>query len=558
MKNKLVPINSGWLALAMLVIFLAHLPFALFTSEFQDGWIHALLYEQGAYEEIFKRLRENGRPIAGWLNLHAMTLTGSAHGAIWLSVLGAVTAGAAWYATFMRTGFISPKLAFVMAVLSAVTPANQIILSTPTVIFVSAHAFFALGIWFFVEAHLRQRTALGVVAYLLACVFGTLSALLGEATAPMLLLYPMVTLLVDGALDKSTIPKWRHICTTLMKRSAPFVIGAGAFATMFIMFPPVGTEMISERRLSFQPSQLMLSLATFIATIFMAWLPLWLAIGFLRNRVKKPAGYPSGSFDYRRHFLLLLAFSTAVFTLSPYVAALRLASPAGWGLRYLYYFGSALAWLLAYLVTTQDSHGRISVSGQVAGWLTIAIVAGLLMRWPLFAVRTIHEEMVVQSISASPMARQTKVIVINDKTDVMAAPLRDVEWTGLLQKAMDAPRNVIGIASPLEPESTWTRWRFQLRQRMGWAPAVQPVLTSGYLREHIRGLQGHAMVGHINSACDVSQVNIAEPSSSWFMQALGWYFKSTWNSSAYSDWQAAQAADRITIEKMPLSLDPCS
>ncbi len=556
-KNKPAPIDSGWLALAMLVIFLAHLPFALFVSEFQDGWIHALLYEQGAYEEIFKRLMNNGRPVAGWLNLHAMTSTGFAHGAIWLSVIGAVIAGAAWYATFMRTGTISPRLAFVMAVLSAVTPANQIILSTPTVIFVSAHAFFALGMWLFVEAHLRPRSALGVGAYLLACVLGTLSALLGEATAPMLLLYPMVTLLVDGTLNQGAVPRWGHISKTLIRRSAPFVIGAGAFATMFVMFPPIGAEMVSERRLSFQPSQLMLSLATFLATIFMAWLPLWVAIACMQTRRKKPAVPPSGSFDYRRHFFLLLAFSTAVFTLSPYIAALRLASPAGWGLRYLYYFGSALSWLLAYLVVSQDSHGRVSVSRRVASWLTIAIVAGLLLRWPLFAVRTVHEEMVVQSIAASTTARQTKVIVINDKTDVMAAPLRDVEWTGLLQRAMAAPQNVVGIASPLEPDTTWSRWRFQLRQRMGWAPAVQPVLTPDYLREHIRGLEGHAMVGRIGGACDVSLVDVSEPSPSWFTQALGWYFRSVWDPSAYGQWQKTQAAERITVEKMPLPLDPC-
>ena len=557
MPGKPAAVDLNWLVLAMLVIFSAHLPFALFQSEFQDGWIHALLYEQGAYGEIFKRLMDNGRPVAGWLNLHAMTVTGFAHGAIWLAVLGAVIAGAAWYMTFMRTGSISPRLAFAMAVLSAVTPANQIILSTPTVIFVSAHAFFALGMWLFVEAHLRPRTAFGMAAYLLACIFGTLSALLGEATAPMLVLYPMVTLLIDGTLAPGIAVNWRHIGVKLIKRSAPFVIGAGAFAAMFVMFPPIGAEMVSERRLSFHPLQLMLSLATFLVTIFMAWLPLWFAIAWMQIKSKSRASHQSSSLDHRRYFFLLLTISTAVFTLSPYIAALRLASPAGWGLRYLYYFGSAPAWLLAYLASSRERDGRISVTRPVAGWLTLAVVAGLLLRWPFFAVRTVHEDMVVQAVSASPLASQTKVILVDDKTDVIAAPLRDVEWTGLLQRALSKPQSVVAIASPQEPESTWTRWRFQLRQRMGWAPAAQPVLTQDYMRVHIRGLQGHAMVGRIEGVCDVSQVNVAEPSSSWFVRALGWYFRSAWDPDAFRQWQKNQAADRITIEKMPLPLDPC-
>lgn len=557
MQRKPALVTFRWLALAILIIFFAHLPFAMFRSEFQDGWIHALLYEQGAYGEIFKRLTDNGRPVAGWLNLHAMTVTGFAHGAIWLSVLATVVAGAAWYATFMRTGIVSPRLAFVMAVLSAVTPANQIILSTPTVIFISAHAFFALGIWLFVEAHLRPRSSLGMAAYLLACTFGTLSALLGEATAPMLLLYPMVTLLIDGSLTSGTSNIWRRTGITLIRRSAPFVIGSGAFAAMFIMFPPVGAEMVSERRISFQPFSLMLSMATFLVTIFMAWLPLWFAIGWMQLRKRNLAGQYSSCSDHRRYFFLLLAFSTAVLALAPYIFALRLASPSGWGLRYLYYFGSAIAWLLAYLVTDRDTHGRISVSQPVAALLTVAIVAGLLLRWPLFAVRTVHEDMVVQAVSASAVARQTKVIVMDDRTDVMAGPLRDVEWTGLLQRATDTPRNIAVIASPREPESAWTRFRFRLRQRMGWAPAVLPVLTPAYLRQHVRDLQGHAMVGPVPSKCDVSRINVSQPPPGWFMQALAWYFRSTWNSEAYIQWQGAQAAERITIEKLPLPLEPC-
>lgn len=557
MNSKPAPVNLGWLTLAILTIFLAHLPFALFDSEFQDGWIHALLYERGEYEEIFKRLMDNGRPVAGWLNLHAMTATGSAHGAIWLSVLAAVIAGAAWFATFMRTGSISPRLALVMAVLSAVTPANQIIVSTPTVIFVSAHAFFALGIWLFVEAHLRLRTVSGVVAYLLACLFGTLSALLGEATAPMLLLYPTITLLLDESLTPGFPLDWRRICITLIKRSAPFLIGAGAFAAMFVMFPPVGAEMVSERRLSLQPLQLMLSLATFMATIFIAWVPLWITFGWMLVKRKNQLALPPDRYEHRRVFFLLMACSTTILTLSPYIVALRLASPAGWGLRYLYYFGSALAWLLAYLVTAKDSNGRISVTRPVAVWLTIAVVAGLLVRWPFFAVRTVHEDMVARAISGSSLTRQTKVIVMDDKTDVIAAPLRDAEWTGLMQRALGTPQDIVAIASPHEPESIWTHWRFRLRQNMGWAPAIQPVLTPDYLRERIRNLQGHALVGRMEGACGISHVNVTEPSGSWFGQALLWYFRSKWEPVAYSQWQKAQAAQRITIQKTPIPLDPC-
>lgn len=556
-QGKPMPVNFGWLLMTAAVVFLAHLPFALFGSEFQDGWIHALLYEQGDYGEIFKRLMDNGRPVAGWLNLHAMTVTGFAHGAIWLSLFSAVVAGAAWYALFMRTGHLSPRLAFVMAVLSAVTPANQIILSTPTVIFVSAHAFFALGIWLFLEACLRRGSVKGVLAYVGACIFGALAAVLGEATAPMLLLYPLVTLLVDETFLAGSPFDWQSILLKLLGRCTPVVLGAGAFAAMFLVFPPVGAEMVSERRLSFQPIQLALSLGTFLVTILMAYLPFWLAITWmLLTRGQRPL-HQVWRGDYRRGFFLLLGFSTAVFTLSPYIAALRLASPAGWGLRYLYYFGSALAWLLASLMIGKDRAAQLCIDSRWAGWLTAAVVAGLLVRWPFFAIRTVHEAMVVQAVSASPLTRQTQVFVVDDRTDVMAAPLRDVEWTGLLQKGLQASRHIAAVASPQEPESAWTRWRFKLRQRMGWAPQVQPVLTQTYLREHVRGLQGHALVGNMAGACVVSQVNISEPSVSWFFEALIWYFRSAWQPDAYREWLQAQGPGRITVEKMPFSLDPC-
>ncbi len=555
--HKSAPLDFRWLLLAVMVIFLAHLPFAMFRNEFQDGWIHALLYEQGAYGEVFKRLMDNGRPVAGWLNLHAMTTTGFAHGAIWLSVFSAAIAGAAWYATFMRTGSITPRLAFVMAVLSAVTPANQIILSIPTVIFVSAHAFFALGIWLFLEAHLRSRSLLGLLAYVASCACGAISALLGEATAPMLLLYPLITLLCDGTFTPGAAPNWRRIGLSLVKRSAPVVLGAGAFAAMFMIFQPVGAEMISERRLSFQPVQLALSLGTFLITVLMAYLPLWVALIWMLCTKTRAASPQSAAQNYQRQFFLFLAFSTAVFTLSPYIAALRLASPAGWGLRYLYYFGSALAWLLAALVTINGHKGRLSIDRRWAVWLTIAIVAGLLLRWPLFAVRTVHEDMIAQAVSDSSIARQTKVFVMDDRTDVMAAPLRDVEWTGILQKALKAPQALAAIASPQEPESTWTRWRFQLRQRMGWAPLTQPVLTPAYLREHVRALQGYAQVGLLGSSCTVSQIDVIEPSAGWFLPALTWYFRAALQPDKYHEWLKAQGTERITIEKLPLPLDPC-
>ncbi|MES2509949.1 MAG: hypothetical protein V4625_08470 [Pseudomonadota bacterium] len=549
--------NCRWLLLTAAVVFFTHLPFALFSNEFQDGWIHALLFEQKAYGEIFKRLMDNGRPVAGWINLHAMTVTGFAHGAIWLSVIAAVVAGAAWYAAFLRTGHIAPRLAFVMAVVAAVTPANQIILSTPTVIFVSAHAFFAVGIWLFLEAHLRARTVAGIVAYVGACVCGTAAALLGEATAPMLVLYPMVTLLVDGTFAQGSAFNWQRALWSLCKRSAPVVLGCGAFAAMFILFPPVGAEMVSERRISFQPVQLLLSLGTFVATVLAAYVSMWLVIVWMLFAGTKKANSAYKDIDNRRRFFLLLAVSTAVFTLSPYIAALRLASPAGWGLRYLYYFGSALAWLLAFLAPLPAGRERLSIDGKVVAWLTAAVVAGLLLRWPLFAVRTVHEAMVVQAVSDSPLARQTKVFVMDDQTDVMAAPLRDVEWSGILQRALRAPGAIAAIASPQEPETTWTRWRFQLRQRMGWAPAVQPVLTPGYLREHVRGLQGHALVGQMDNPCVLTEVRVADPSSNWFGQAFVWYFRSTWQPDGYRAWLRTEAAQRISISKMPFVLDPC-
>ncbi|MES2400118.1 MAG: hypothetical protein V4573_09045 [Pseudomonadota bacterium] len=556
-RNKSVPLNFSWLLIAVIVIFFAHLPFATFRNEFQDGWIHAMLYEQGAYGEVFKRLMDNGRPVAGWLNLHAMTATGFAHGAIWLSVLSAVIAGAAWYATFNRTGVIAPQLAFVMAVVSAVTPANQIILSTPTVIFVSAHAFFALGIWLFLEAHLRARTFWGLLAYGASCACGAISALLGEATAPMLLLYPLVTLLGDGTFARDASPNWHRISLTLVKRSAPVVLGAGAFAVMFVIFQPVGAEMISERRLSFQPVQLALSLGTFLITVLVAYLSLWVAIVWMTIEKTRVPGKKTVKTNYQGRFFLFLAFSTAILTLSPYIAALRLASPAGWGLRYLYYFGSTLAWLLAAVATINDQKSPISINRRWAVWLTISVVAGLLFRWPFFAIRTVHEDMVAQAVSDSFVARQTKVLVVDDRTEVMAAPLRDVEWTGILQKALRAPQALAAIASPQEPESTWTRWRFQLRQRMGWAPLIQPVLTPAYLREHVRALQGYAQVGTLDSSCAVSHINVAEPSSGWFLPALSWYFRSTWQAEKYQEWLRTQGTERITIEKMPLPLDPC-
>ena len=102
---ELSPAACLWAVVA--ITFLAHLPFALFDRPFQDGWIHELLFERGYPGENLQLLLDNGRPVAGWLNLAAMQVTGSGHGAVWMSVLSVVVAGAGWYLACLRSG-LSP------------------------------------------------------------------------------------------------------------------------------------------------------------------------------------------------------------------------------------------------------------------------------------------------------------------------------------------------------------------------------------------------------------------------------------------------------------------
>lgn len=540
-----------WLAATVAAVAVFHVPFALFGRPFQDGWLHELLYERGAHAAIYERLLVNGRPVAGWLNLHAMLATGSGRGAIWLSVLSVVAAGAAWFMVFVRSRSAAPPLAFALACIAATSPANQIIVSSPTVIFVSAHAFFALGLWLFLEAHLDGPQVLRVAAYVGACVLGVLSALLGESTAPLLLVYPFVTLLpglAEGAYGLRTALQ------LALRRSVPAVLGIAAFTAMFLAFPPVGADFATERRMTANPLLLALSAGTFAVTVALVYLPLWGVLVLAgRWREVRWRQWARG----RPACLLGLAVASAVLTLGPYIVALRLASPTGWGLRYLYYFGPAMAWLVA-SAAAAGGGGSMPARwpARWAAWACIAVGAGLLVRWPLLAVRTVHEDVIAAAAAASPAVQRADVVIVDDKSPVMAGPLRDWEWSGLLQRALGRPGRVAGIAAPPAPESPLERFRLALRVTMGWAAPGVPALSGSYVREHVRSLDVPEFVSLPGQACRVAEMEVEDWGPAWAAEAGSWYVRSAWDSAGYRDWLARAAASRVRVAELP-DVTPC-
>lgn len=539
----------AWLAATFLVVFVLHVPFALFGRPFQDGWLHELLFERGAYDAIYERLLVNGRPVAGWLNLHAMLATGAGRGAIWLSVLSAAVAGAAWFMVFVRSGTATPPLALALGCIAATSPANQIIVSSPTVIFVSAHAFFAVGLWLFLEAHLQGPLAWRVPAYVAGCCLGVLSALLGESTAPMLLVYPAVSLL--PLLGEPSARPWRDWLWLGLKRSVPAALGIAAFAAMFIAFPPVGADFGTERRMTANPVLLAVSAGTFAITVALVYLPLWLFVAAVSRAGHAPwrrlmRGRPA--------VLLALGLGTAVLTLGPYMVALRLASPTGWGLRYLYYFGSAVAWVVAALAAA-SLQGAAPARWPLrwVRWACVAVAVGLLVRWPLLAIRTVHEDMVVAAAVAA--GGPVDVFVVDDKSPVMAGPLRDWEWSGLLQRGLQRPGTLAGIAAPPAPESPLERFRLALRVKMGWAAPELPALSAEYVREHVRGLDVPAFVA-LPPHCRVVELEVEPWDAGWALTAGAWYVRSTWDPDGYRAWLPRAAASGVRAAPLP-DLSPC-
>lgn len=544
---ELSPAACLWAVVA--ITFLAHLPFALFDRPFQDGWIHELLFERGYPGENLQLLLDNGRPVAGWLNLAAMQVTGSGHGAVWMSVLSVVVAGAGWYLACLRSGLFSPRLCLTMAVVAAVTPANQIIVSSPTVIFVSAHAFFALGLWLFMEARVAKSVTWRGAAYATACACAVMAALLGEATAPMLVLYPIMMMLATLK-PVQRPPAAGQAAALLLRHSAPVALGCLAFAAMFVLYPPIGATAVTERRITFDPVLLGLSAVTFGVTVLIAYAGFWgVVLAMLRHERLPRAGV--------RMLLLAVAALMAVLAIGPYVAALRLASPTGWGGRYLYYFGGPLALLVAAIAPLHDSRGRLDIALRWSRWLCAAVVLGLLVRWPFLAARTVHEDAVAMAAARSPLLGDVQVVVVDDPGDVIAAPLRDQEWTGLLQRGMDRQGTLAAVGYPRAPDTAWSRIRLELRRKMGWATEHPPKLTPTFLGVSMQAQQRTQVVKFPAGTCRVALLTVAPQPLSSQATALAWYVRARFQPDAYRGWLIGQVPATATVAQLPHLSLPC-
>lgn len=534
---------ARWLWAAVGAAVVASVPFAWLRGPFLDGWMFAPMFERGAHSAVADILHAGGRPLAGLFDLYAMAATGSSHGAIWLAAASIPVACAAWYMAFVRSGLAEPRLAFAMAVLSAVVPANLVLVVIPAVHFYVAHALFAIGLWLFLEARLHGA---GLLALSGAGACAVLSSLLGEATAMMLPLYPMVAF---AAGDRGWL-SWRQPLAAA-KVLSPVVLGIAAFIAMFLLFPP-SQGFAHERRLGLDPVQLALSALTFMVTVAVAWSLVWLVIGVARWRATA-AQFPGGR---DRRMLLALSAATAILSLAPFIIALRLANPAGWGIRYLYFFGSSVAWLAASLLATRGVRRRFDMGLRTAGWLVAAAVASVLVHLAPLISRAVHEDIVSEAALASPLLKGAHVVVIDDRTRPFGAPLRAMEWTGILQRALQMPAAIAGLEIPAAEPQGWDAWRLSLRRRMGWALPAQPPADE-FMRDSIRALSLQPSLLDIPQAsCRVVRLTIERPDSGRTFSDVGRMLQKTLAPDTWREWLRQQAAQQVRISDLP-ALSPC-
>lgn len=536
---------ARWLLAIAALVLVAHLPFALLAGPFFDGWQHVQLFERGDVGGARKILVNAGRPLGAWLTVGAMEVTGRGHGAVWLSVLFIVAAACGWFLALMRTGLVSPRLSFAMAVICAVSPASQLVVVTPAIHFFAAHAFFSLGLWLYLCA---PPSAWRPAAYAAACICAVLSALWGEATTAMLLLYPLTAWVAGERSSPSRSRRWLY----LVHAWFPVALGVVAFVANSLLWPPVASYVL-ERRLTFDAVQLVLSAATFAATLLLVYLPLLSVMMWQR---KRDAGLQAVT-DGRKNLLFALALATAILSIGPFVVALRLASPTGWGVRYLYFFGSSLAWLLAALVVSRDDKGRRTLDVRDVSWVVLAVSAALLLRWPFMAARAVQEDIVSAAAAQSAVIRSSHVVLVEDSTGHIGAPLRDMEWSGLLQRAVGKPREIAGIELVRE-DTAWSRWRLALRRRMKWAQeAVDvPMPVEQQLRERVSVLEGIATLVTLPQDCRSARLRIAPITWSHGAAMVWQYLGSAVQPASYQGWLREQAAHQVLIDEMsPLS--PC-
>lgn len=365
-----------------------------------------------------------------------------------LSLLSLTVGGMALYDALVRYFKFLGPVAFMMAVVTVLTPAVQTALSASMVQFFVGFGFFYLGLL----AYLSSDTCRGIWRFVLYCL-GVLAAAIAvsaaEAPVAMTPIYPLALVFCRHVREKCN-SVW-GLGRDLICHSLVVIVGLVILGGTALIFPPFNSYATSQHFI-LSIAGLHGSIKSFIGGTISIYKPLINVVVIITGvavwRLFRGKGLGA---DKNQNAIALLLFGVIAFAggAALYIAGGRTPG-LDWTTRYLIFTGFGLSLILTAVlnhcgIAAQLPGRAATVACLIAATLCINSWINL-MHW---SGRQMKDDAMLAAFSSNQNLDKIGTLWVNDQVLTIGEP-RYYEWTAMLQTARGGTQTVVVNGTGLE------------------------------------------------------------------------------------------------------------
>lgn len=426
--------------------------------------------------------------MGGWVLWYAMSALGQTGPKI-VSVLSLVIGGIALYGVLVRYFKFSGSVAFMMAVVTVLTPAAQTALSASMVQFFLGFGFFYLGLLAYLASD-RCHSIRRFVLYSLGVLAAAIAVSIAEAPVGMTPIYPLA-LVFCRHIDKNYCSVW-DLGRDLICHSLVVVVGLVVLGGTALIFPAFGGYSHSQHLITSIP-ELYGSIKSFMNATILIYRPLMIVVAMTMAvalwRLFRGQG---AGVEKNQHAIALILFGAIAFAggAALYIVAGRIPGE-DWTTRYLVFTGLGLSLLLTAVV----NHCGIAAQlpGRAATFACVIAAALCVNQWVgllHWSGRQMKDDAMLAAFVSNQDLGKVGALWVEDRVITIGEP-RYYEWTAMLQAArggnqtvvvngtgqetahlQEATENMISLFLIKAPQST-------CQARMEVGPAQKPTILDG-------------------------------------------------------------------------------